>query len=117
MRIGYDNAKWLYVILNAISLIFFALLSNSLANGTGSLSKIGSTTTMLGGTGALLAFALPIIVITARSLFYHSPTNQNGPEVESIIPILPHADLAKIVSLQTLLTPAIMSIVVLAATR
>lgn len=117
VRIGYDNAKWLYVILNAISLIFFALLSNSLANGTGSLSKIGSTTTMLGGTGALLAFALPIIVITARSLFYHSPTNQNGPEVESIIPILPHADLAKIVSLQTLLTPAIMSIVVLAATR
>jgi len=117
VRIGYDNAKWLYVILNTLSLGFFGLLANSLANGTGSLSRIGSTTIMLGGTGALLAFALPIMAITARSLFYHSPSNRGRPEVESIIPILPHADLAKIVSLQTLLTPAIMAVVVLAATR
>jgi 1,4-dihydroxy-2-naphthoate octaprenyltransferase len=117
VRLGYDNAKWLYVILNAISGIFFTLLAISLGNGTGSLSRIGSSSIMLGGTGALLAFALPIIVITARSLFYHSPSNRGGLEVDSIIPILPHADLAKIVSLQTLLTPAIMSIVVLAATR
>lgn len=117
VRIGYDNAKWLYVILNAISAVFFILLAISLGNKTGSLSEIGSSTIMLGGQGALLAFALPIIVITARSLFYHSPSNQGGPEVESMIPILPHADLAKIVSLQTLVTPAILSIVVLAATR
>jgi len=117
VRIGYDNAKRLYVILNAISLAFFGLLAISFGSGTGSLSTIGSNTVMLGGIGALLAFALPIIVITARSLFYHSPSNRGGPDVESIIPILPHADLAKIVSLQTLLTPAIMSVVVLAATR
>jgi 1,4-dihydroxy-2-naphthoate octaprenyltransferase len=87
VRIGYDNAKRLYVVLNAISLGFFGLLANSFASGTGSLSKIGSNTIMLGGTGALLAFALPIIVITARSLFYHSPSNRGGPDVESMIPI------------------------------
>jgi 1,4-dihydroxy-2-naphthoate octaprenyltransferase len=118
VRIGYDNAKWLYVILNAISLFFFGLLAISLNNNEGLLSRIGCNTIVSGGHGALLAFAIPIMVVTARSLFYHSPTNTNKGDIEkSTIPILPHADLAKIVSLQTLLTPAILSVVVLLATR
>jgi 1,4-dihydroxy-2-naphthoate octaprenyltransferase len=119
VRIGYDWAKRLYVVFNIISAIFFLLLARTMMKGEGlimqtiSPSKIlsgGRPTTIVAGLGALAAFAVPIIVITAKSLYYHSPSNQGKPHTASTIPILPHADLAKIVSLQTLLSPLILSI-------
>jgi hypothetical protein len=118
VRIGYDAAKWLYVILNAISLAFFAFFTTSLQNNDGILARATNNTVMIGGVGALVALALPIMVITARSLFYHSPSNRGKVDTsESMIPILPHADLAKIVSLQTLVTPAILTVILLAASK
>lgn len=120
VRIGYDWAKRLYVLFNIISLGFFYLLARTMMRGEGAIMKAytgplriwipGRSTSIVAGLGALAAFALPIIVITARSLYYHSPSNLGKPHTTSTIPILPHADLAKIVSLQTLLSPVILSI-------
>lgn len=120
VRVGYDWAKRLYVVLNAVSLVFFTLLARSMASGEGMIMK-GANMLVLGvpsvrsrsvlaGLTILAAFALPIIVITARSLYYHSPSNRGKPDAGTTIPVLPHADLAKIVSLQTLLSPAILSV-------
>jgi 1,4-dihydroxy-2-naphthoate octaprenyltransferase len=118
VRIGYDAAKWLYVVLNSIALGFFGYFASTLYADEGMLSNVTSGPVMFGGLVSLAAFAVPIIVITARSLFYHSPTNRDRPDdTTSMIPILPHADLAKIVSLQTLATPVILSIALLIATR
>jgi 1,4-dihydroxy-2-naphthoate octaprenyltransferase len=117
VRIGYDAAKWLYLVLNAIGLAFFGYFISTLYAKEGLLSKVANGSTIVAGLGALGAFALPIIVITARSLFYHSPTNRGRTDhISSTIPILPHADLAKIVSLQTLLTPVFLAITLLIAT-
>ena len=120
VRIGYDWAKRLYVVFNTISAGFFFLLARTMLTGQGMIMKAytgplkiwkpGRSTSIVAGLGGLAAFAVPIIVITARSLYYHSPSNQGKPHTSSTIPVLPHADLAKIVSLQTLLSPVILSI-------
>lgn len=113
VRVGYNWAKQLYVGFNIASCAFFALLAQSLAtDASGLITRAGTATrtrSILAGLGALGAFALPIIVVTARSLYYHSPSNRGKAHTATSIPVLPHADLAKIVSLQTLVTPAILS--------
>lgn len=119
VRIGYDWAKRLYVVFNIISAMFFTLLARTMVEGEGLIMRTnspiklglhGRSSSIVAGLGALGAFAIPIILITAKSLYYHSPSNQGKPHTASTIPILPHADLAKIVSLQTLLSPVILSI-------
>jgi hypothetical protein len=207
VRLGFTRATRLYVVLNALSILLFTILGLQFGrvaifgtsfgpdegHGYGSLYRIAGTdpdgaaariqaTAWLVGLLTVMAFAVPCMAMTARSLFAkdsatgrdnretkvankmneeiasgsgvqnrdadalrerqmktarngmestRSDTNSNShgdghpasnimellpsstvPMVNLVgyIPVLPHAELVKIVSLQTLLTPVVLSI-------
>jgi hypothetical protein len=190
VRLGFTRASRLYVVLNIVAVALFgrlglqfgkiALYGDSSTNQDehGSLNRIAGidttesaarvrATAWVAGFLSVMAFAIPIMVITARSLFAIDPSRRENKEVamtmktneemESAkkasavgerlvkdaprkgsdaaeaeitngksqhlpssassrvgmfnwIPVLPHEVLAKIVSLQVLLTPLVLSI-------
>jgi hypothetical protein len=191
VRLGFTRASRLYVVLNIVAVALFARLglqfgrialyggSSTNQDEHGSLNRVAGidttglaarvrATAWVAGFLSVMAFAIPIMVITARSLFAIDPssrknkeaattmkahrekdsakkadtvgerlakdalrkgsdaadtgmTNDNSQHLPSSssssrvgmfnwIPVLPHEMLAKIVSLQVLLTPLVLSI-------
>lgn len=134
VRIGYERAARLYVALNVLAVIAWGTLARRLVNGKGvMLSGAGSSSGLMAGlrsasgtrsaaaavgrywamgVAVVLAFSIPIMVLTATSLFANMPNrpkNKATPK-RGLVPIVPHMELVKLVSLQCLLTPVVLSI-------
>ncbi|KAK8870108.1 hypothetical protein IAR55_000678 [Kwoniella newhampshirensis] len=129
VRIGQLATSKLYVCFNALSILCFSIVGRQLIIGGGMLSRLSGIAPDYGSLGSPVAkaisrawltglittalFALPIMVIVSVSLFHAiTPLKTTGG-----VPTLPVTELAKIVSLQTLITPLFLSATVAAAAR
>jgi hypothetical protein len=68
----------------------------------------------------VLCYSVPIVIITTISLFANDPHRTKSSmtsAVSGIVPIVPIKELAKLVSLQMITTPMIMSIAAVSAGR
>lgn len=121
VRLGHRRACQAYVLLNIMGLSLLAMLLARLAKGSaGSLSRIAGNSPagwrLLGAWTAILALALPIQAMVAKTLFAHLPVEEGGKErmkgkqaEEGVIPVLDITEPPKLVSLQVLATPVILS--------
>lgn len=68
------------------------------------------------GVGIVLAYSIPIIVLTITSLFSNIPNRpKSTAPALGVIPIVPHMELVKLVSLQLLISPLVLSTAVVLA--
>lgn len=133
VRMGYLRAARLYVGLNIAGLSLWAVAIRRLAQGKGAmLGGLGSWGLKKGsgrsieavgkgwaaGATIVMLYSIPIIVLTITSLFSNIPNRpKNTTPAFGIIPIVPHMELVKLVSLQLLTTPVVLSAAVLLAGR
>ncbi|WWD15599.1 hypothetical protein CI109_100021 [Kwoniella shandongensis] len=122
VRVGQLAASQLYVLNNLISIVSFLFVGAGLVQHQGMLSGSqvldeGVTKAVsrawIGGLISVAAFALPIMLVVSVSLFHAiKPFKNTG-----YIPVLPVTELAKVVSIQTLVTPVVLSATVAVAAR
>ncbi|WVQ99778.1 hypothetical protein IAU59_006920 [Kwoniella sp. CBS 9459] len=105
VRVGHRIASCLYVTFNIASFVLFRYFSRVCQQQLPSFY-----TGWIRGLTLVAAMAIPIALITARSLFAQIPPARPLKESRGgIIPILPLTVLPMIVSLQVLLSPIILS--------
>lgn len=133
VRLGYERAAQLYVALNVVGVTLWGTVLKRLSEGKVTMlntavstfwgmgkglesqaaSNVGKIWAI--GIGIVLAYSIPIMVLTATSLFANKP---NQPKAAAgIIPIVPHMELVKLVSLQLLITAPVLSITAVVAGR
>ena len=120
VRIGHRRACSAYVVLNTAGLTLLGMLMARLARGdAGMLSRIAGQGgwRVIGAFSALLAYAVPIMLVVAKTLFAHDPAVLEVREAEGrgegkgkkqekgLIPVVPLSEPPKLVSLQVLTTP------------
>jgi hypothetical protein len=133
VRMGYVGAARLYVGLNIIGVILWSMAVRRLYQGKGAVLGELSTWSLKSGASRsleavgkgwaigisiVLLYSIPIIILTITSLFANIP---NRPKTTApafgVIPIVPHMELVKLVSLQLLVTPVVLSIAVVLSGR
>ena len=131
VRLGYLNAARLYVGLNVVGVMLWGSLIGRLVQGKGAmLGDVGmwgikaasrGSYEAVGkgwaiGVGIVLAYSIPIIVLTITSLFSNIPNRpKSTAPALGVIPIVPHMELVKLVSLQLLISPLVLSTAVVLA--
>ncbi|OCF39497.1 hypothetical protein I317_06715 [Kwoniella heveanensis CBS 569] len=109
VRVGHRIASSLYVLFNIASFFLFQRFNHVCHRQLPSFY-----TGWLRGLTLVAAMTIPIVAITARSLFAQIPPARPLKQAQQgIIPILPLTVLPMIVSLQVLLSPLILSSAIL----
>lgn len=120
VRIGYLWAARMYVGLNVVGVSLWVWLITRLIEGRGMMlggmagtpEAIQAGSTWAVGVGIVLAYSIPIMVLATASLF---ASTLSGPESARPVTIIPQRELAKVVSLQMLATPIVLSIAIVLA--
>lgn len=124
VRVGFVNAARLYASLNVGAVAMWGWLIKRLLQGEGAmLGSVGTSGSkaMVGrgwavSVGFVLAYSIPVIVLTSLSLFSNTPNRSKSTGATTgFIPLIPPRDLAKVVSLQLLVTPVVLSTAVILA--
>jgi hypothetical protein len=94
------------------------LLARLAKGDAGSLSRIAGDSPLgwrlIGAWSAILALALPIMAVVAKTLFAHGPAEDKQasmaePDKSGLIPVLAITEPPKLVSLQVLATPILLA--------
>jgi 1,4-dihydroxy-2-naphthoate octaprenyltransferase len=119
VRLGHKRACQAYVGLNVMGVTLLGMLLARLAKGdAGSLSRIAGDSPLgwrlIGAWSAILALALPIMAVVAKTLFAHGPAEDKQasmaePDKSGLIPVLAITEPPKLVSLQVLATPILLA--------
>ncbi|WWC73893.1 uncharacterized protein I206_107865 [Kwoniella pini CBS 10737] len=111
VRVGHKVAARLYVIFNILSLILFRSFTKyTQSKKLGILHSKSFSNGWIQGLSIVLLYSIPIMIITARSLFASIPPNRITQPTKGLLPALPLTYLPPIVSLQVLVSPIVLSI-------
>ncbi|ORY25450.1 hypothetical protein BCR39DRAFT_544136 [Naematelia encephala] len=134
-RVGHETAKNLYALCNLVSLGLFASFAASLTSSSSSngmflrvggsrLSDTSNTafvSVWLAGLTLVLSYSIPAWSITYKALVAEIPANKelsaksSGTTTDGLIPTVSMGNVAILVSMQTLITPVVLSVTCLAA--
>ncbi|WWD04384.1 hypothetical protein V865_002453 [Kwoniella europaea PYCC6329] len=110
VRVGHAVAARLYVGFNVLALTLFKLFTTY--TQTPGLDTIDSPSFSRGwiqGISVVLLYSIPIMIVTARSLFVSIPPNRVTQSTGGLLPALPLTTLPMLVSLQVLISPLVLS--------
>lgn len=130
VKVGQRTASRLYLLFNGLCGIFTWIIFRQLKAGEGMVLRVGGQAVSMAKrqhvgvgwkTGAVVVgtYALPAVLIVAKSLFTALVNDKKAKDVDKAIlrlfpaflPVLKLSDCAKLVSLKTLVTPMILSLV------
>ncbi|WWC66079.1 uncharacterized protein I303_108701 [Kwoniella dejecticola CBS 10117] len=113
VRVGHRIAARLYVVFNVLALLLFGLFTKytqSRSLGTATLHSQSVSQGWIQGLSVVLLYSIPIMIITAKSLFASIPPHRLTQPTKGLLPALPLTYLPAIVSLQVLLSPIVLSV-------
>ncbi|WRT69892.1 uncharacterized protein IL334_006883 [Kwoniella shivajii] len=111
VRVGHAVAARLYVAFNLAALLLFRVFTRLYhthglkANHPQSFSR-----GWIQGITAVMLYSIPIMIITAKSLFANIPPARVSKPTSGFLPSLPLTALPMLVSLQVLLSPIVLTI-------
>ncbi|WWC92609.1 uncharacterized protein L201_007568 [Kwoniella dendrophila CBS 6074] len=111
VRIGHKWAARLYVLFNLLALGLFRYFTNYIQTNKLNINNQNKFVSgWIKGISLVLIYSIPIMLVTARSLFASIPPNRITKSTGGLLPALPLTTLPMIVSLQVLLSPIVLSI-------
>ncbi|WVW87140.1 hypothetical protein I302_109197 [Kwoniella bestiolae CBS 10118] len=111
VRVGHAVAARLYVVFNLAALALFRLFTNYAKSTAFHVQHPGSFARgWIQGISVVLLYSIPIMIITARSLFASIPPKRVTQPTKGLLPALPLTTLPMLVSLQVLVSPLVLSV-------
>ncbi|WVR06711.1 hypothetical protein IAU60_003743 [Kwoniella sp. DSM 27419] len=109
VRVGHRVAAWLYVLFNIAALVLFRYFTVLSRHAFGNAFY----TAWSRGISLVLTASLPVMIVTAKSLFAQIPPKRLTQKTNDLIPSYPLTALPIPVSMQVLLSPVVLATAIL----